>query len=173
MAMTGMTDNAGNQFALARLMSSKFPLIIILTELAAQMRERRLELALEWIPRGQNEEADALTNDRLDAFDATKEVRITLEELPWIVLPTMLKIADHLYAAVRERRAGPREAQATAGRQAGGSTGRVGRWDGGRVGWARGEWRARGGPRWACRAPAPEATTTRKAQTLRQRDPWG
>ena len=112
MAMTGLTDNAGNQFALAKLMSSKFPLVVILTELAAQLRARRLELILDWIPRGQNEAADALTNDRLEAFDRTREVQVSVADLPFIVLPAMLQVADHLYASVRARRAAGNTGQA-------------------------------------------------------------
>ena len=36
--LSGLTDNAGNEAVLARLMSSKFPLVVILTELAAQLK---------------------------------------------------------------------------------------------------------------------------------------
>ena len=35
--LQGLTDNLGNTFALTRLMSSKFPLIVIMGELAAQL----------------------------------------------------------------------------------------------------------------------------------------
>ena len=51
--ISGLTDNSGNTSALARLMSSKFPLIVILTEFAAQLRSRGMDLELEWIPRNQ------------------------------------------------------------------------------------------------------------------------
>ena len=65
--ITGLTDNRGNVFALSRLMSSKFPLVLILSEFASQLRTRRLGMSLRWIPRGQNEEADALTNGQTGA----------------------------------------------------------------------------------------------------------
>ena len=103
--LTGMTDNAGNVSALARLMSSKFPLVVIMTEMAAQMRLRRLELDLAWIPRNQNEEADAITNDRLELFDPHRRIPIDLPNMNFIILDEMMRVADHLYAEVRRRRA--------------------------------------------------------------------
>ena len=105
-ALTGMTDNLGNVSALSRLMSSKFPLVLVLAEFAAQLRHRRAELDLLWIPREQNEPADALTNDRLELFDAGKEVKVEVESLPFLVLPELIKVADALYAEVRKRREG-------------------------------------------------------------------
>ena len=102
--LTGLTDNAGNVSALSRLMSSKFPLVVILTELAAQMRQRRLELDLAWIPRNQNEEADALTNGKFETFDANLRVNINLEKVKFLVLNKMMAVADDLYEQVRTRR---------------------------------------------------------------------
>ena len=104
--LTGLTDNAGNVSALARLMTSKFPLVVILTELAAQMQKKRLELDLQWIPRNQNEEADAITNHKTEGFDPSLKVEVVVADLPFLVLPRMIQVADHLYEQVREARAG-------------------------------------------------------------------
>ncbi len=60
--LQGFADNLGNSFALTKLMSSKFPLVVILAEVATQLRSRRMVLNLGWTPRDQNEEADVLTN---------------------------------------------------------------------------------------------------------------
>ena len=49
-------------------MTTKFPMLVILGELAAQLRALNAELSLEWVPRLQNEEADALTNGDFSAF---------------------------------------------------------------------------------------------------------
>ena len=35
-------------------MTSKFPLVVVLAELAAQLKKRSLKLDLQWFPRGQN-----------------------------------------------------------------------------------------------------------------------
>ena len=107
--LTGLTDNSGNTFALARLMSSKFPLVVILAEFAAQLRQKRLALELQWVPRNQNEEADALTNIRTELFDKTREVKVDLAKLEFVVLPEMVKVADALYAEVQRRRATKKE----------------------------------------------------------------
>jgi hypothetical protein len=58
--LQGITDNLGNTFAVSKLMSSKFSLVVILAEVAAQLRSRSMVLSLGWTPRDQNEEADAL-----------------------------------------------------------------------------------------------------------------
>ena len=113
--LTGLTDNSGNTFALSRLMSSKFPLIVILAEFAAQLREKRMALELQWVPRNQNEEADALTNNRTELFDKAREVKVDLAQLEFVVLPEMVRVADDLYAEVRRRRAAKKEEPPTRG----------------------------------------------------------
>ena len=60
--LQGITDNLGNTFMVSKLMTSKFPLVVILAEVVAQLRTRSMVLNLGWVPRDQNEEADALTN---------------------------------------------------------------------------------------------------------------
>jgi hypothetical protein len=104
--LQGLTDNLGNTFALTRLMSSKFPLVVIMAELAAQMQARAMTLNLEWAPRDQNEEADALTNGDFSLFDTKKRVVVDLEEIRWLVLPRMLVVAEGIYEAVQGRKAG-------------------------------------------------------------------
>ena len=104
--LQGLTDNLGNTFALTRLMSSKFPLVVILAELSAQMQARAMALNLEWAPRDQNEEADALTNGDFSLFDTRKRVVVDLEEIRWLVLPRMLVVAGSIYEAVQGRKAG-------------------------------------------------------------------
>ena len=64
------TDNQGNAFLLDKMMTTKFPLGIILMELAHQLGLRRAVLRAEWLPRLQNEEADALTNAGFHTFDS-------------------------------------------------------------------------------------------------------
>ena len=91
---------------MTRLMSSKFPLVVILAELAAQMQARGMALNLEWAPRDQNEEADALTNGDFSLFDTQKRVVVDLKEIRWLVLPRMLVVAEGIYEAVQGRKAG-------------------------------------------------------------------
>lgn len=113
--LSGVTDNLGNAFVLARMMTSKFPSLVILTELAAQLRQRELELTLGWVPRDQNEEADALTNGDYKDFDPAGRVKVVLEDLPWIVLPDMMRMSEEIYGIVKETREKGSESAARAG----------------------------------------------------------
>ena len=109
-AITGLTDNAGNEAVLSRLMTSKFPLVIILTEAVKQLQDRRLEMALQWIPRAQNKEADALSNGKF--CQGSKDLRICVEvkDLRFKILPRMLAVADDLYRTVKEKREAKKKA---------------------------------------------------------------
>ena len=96
-------------------MSSKFPLVVILGELAAQLKARGMVLDLEWAPRDQNEEADALTNRDFSAFSPALRIDVKIEDLKWLVLDDLLKSADQLYQevrAMREKSATPGQASA-------------------------------------------------------------
>ena len=70
------------------------------------MQKKRLELDLQWSPRNQNEEADASTNHKTEGVDPSLRVDVVVADLPFLVLPRMTKVADHLYDQVREARAG-------------------------------------------------------------------
>ena len=100
--LSGLTENLGNTFVLAKMMSSKFPLVVILTEVAAQLRARGLELGLHWAPREQNEEADALTNGDFSLFDPHHRVEVNQSAVEWEVLPGMLKASEDIYAAIQK-----------------------------------------------------------------------
>ena len=53
-------------------MSCKYPLSIVVMELSVQLRKYDLDLDLGWVPRAQNTEADALTNEEFSGFDPGK-----------------------------------------------------------------------------------------------------
>jgi hypothetical protein len=103
--LQGLTDNLGNTFAITKLMSSKFPLVVILAELAAQLRARKMALSVGWTPRDQNEEADALTNGDYVQFGAANRVRVTIEDVEWMVLPKLMAVAGDIYTDVQKRKA--------------------------------------------------------------------
>ena len=104
--LQGVTDNLGNTFAVTKLMSSKFPLVVILAELAAQLRKRSMALNLGWVPRDQNEEADALTNGDFASFDVKLRVNVNVSEISWLILPRMLEVAEQIYEQVRRSKNG-------------------------------------------------------------------
>ena len=72
------TDNKGNSHVVARLLTRKFPLAAFLMELAMQLQCVGADLELYWLPRLQNQEADALTNDDLTRFDERLRMRFDL-----------------------------------------------------------------------------------------------
>ncbi len=97
LSVGGLTDNSGNRFAVARMMSTKWPLSAFVSELAAQLEARGLLFELQWIPREQNAEADAITNGDFTWLNPLRRVEAKLEDLPVIVLPTLLKDGALLY----------------------------------------------------------------------------
>jgi hypothetical protein len=57
-----ITDNLGNSFIVSKQMTTKFPVTLLLMEMTEWLRELDLVLNLQWVPREQNNEADALSN---------------------------------------------------------------------------------------------------------------
>ena len=92
------TDNQGNSFLVDRLMTTKYPLGIILVELLHQLALRRAALRARWVPRLENEEADALTNSDFRHFSAALRVKVDIENLPFGVLPKLLEHGEDYVA---------------------------------------------------------------------------
>ena len=75
------TDHQGNSFLLDKLLTTKYPLGVILMELAAQGGLRGAVLRADGIPRLENEEADALTNWEFHHFNPALRAEVDLEKL--------------------------------------------------------------------------------------------
>jgi len=103
-SLTGLTDNFGNSFAVEGLMTSKFPSVVILAELAEQLRLRQAKLGLQWVPRDQNEEADDLTNLEFRRFRADRRINVDLREIRWLVMDSLMKSAEAIYQVVKGAR---------------------------------------------------------------------
>ena len=103
--LAGTTDNLGNSWILSRLMFTKFPMLLVLGELAVQLRDRNLQLHLEWAPRLQNEEADALTNGDFSAFRNENRVSIDPATLSFNILPQLERVSEELHSDIVRRRA--------------------------------------------------------------------
>ena len=93
MRLSGTTDNC---YVLQRLLSCKFPLSIVVMELACQLERLGLELDLAWAPRNQNVEADALTNSEFQGFDPNKRVKKELEEVKFVLLHELMEEAAEM-----------------------------------------------------------------------------
>ena len=85
------TDNKGNTYSVAGLMSTKFPVNVLLMELSEQLDMRRSWLRVDWTPREQNHLADALTNYEYHDFDPDKRIVIDPSTVKWIVLDAMIE----------------------------------------------------------------------------------
>ena len=102
------TDNVGNSFVVARLLTTSFPLNAFLMELALRLQREGAELHLYWLPRLQNAEADALTNGSFAAFSPDQRLRFDLASFKGLVLQDMLDQGLELYEEVRQCRAAKR-----------------------------------------------------------------
>ena len=105
--LNGVTDNAGNAHVVTKMMTSKFPLVVILAELSVQLRARSMALRLGWAPRDQNEEADALTNLEFSSFAPGRRVDIDLGRMEWLILPEMMAAAEGIYETAKAARSSP------------------------------------------------------------------
>ena len=92
------TDNQGNMFLMDKLLTTKFPLGVVLMELATQLARRGATLRANWIPRDQNEEADALTNWDFRHFDSSRRVEEDLERLQFNVMKDLFAAGDDYLA---------------------------------------------------------------------------
>ena len=90
---------------LDKLMTTKFPLGVILMELSCQLSLRRSCLHARWIPRLQNEEADALTNGDFRHFDVALRVPVPLEDLDFRVMNEFFAEGDAYQVELEEHKA--------------------------------------------------------------------
>jgi len=107
-----LTDNRGNSYALTRLMSTKYPLCLLVMELAVALEERGLALTAEWAPREWNAEADAITNSRFDGFVEANRVPFDMRTYPWKVLDDLLRDGRQFYLDAQAAREAARAAPA-------------------------------------------------------------
>ena len=118
--LTCSTDNQGNSFLLDRLMTTRYPLGVVLMELAHQMKLRRLLLRARWVPRLQNQEADDLTNDEFRHFDPKKRIKVDLKDLKFKIMDQLFEVGD-AYTKELEAARSSEKRKAEARKRAGGA----------------------------------------------------
>jgi hypothetical protein len=104
LTMIGVSDNKGNEALIRKNMTSKYPLYVVLLELTEQLQLRDMALDLRWQQRNSNQAADDLTNFIFKDFDASKRISIGLEDMPWLVLPELLKAAQDMHVVMMKRK---------------------------------------------------------------------
>jgi hypothetical protein len=111
LCIAGVTDNRGNSFLLGKSLTCKFPLNIVLMELVHLLSDRDVELDLKWRPREENVLADALTNERFEAFEPRLRLHVEGEANPFPVIDDMSRAAEGLFSEVAAARAARRAGQ--------------------------------------------------------------
>ena len=105
-AVTGFTDSQVASNVLRRGMTTSFPLCCVAMELAAQLEHRDAELCLEWTPREENREADALADGRTEGFSPALRAGQDFTDIGWLVLPDLMAAGLQFHGAVKRPVAG-------------------------------------------------------------------
>ena len=62
--------------------------------MAAQLEDRGILFEMSWVPREQNAEADAITNECIELLNLAKRMAADMSMLPFLILPEMLSKDD-------------------------------------------------------------------------------
>ena len=108
---SGITDNLGNSFVVAKCQSTKFPVNVVLMELATVLESRGLWLDLAWKSRDLNTEADALTNWDFTGFDPLLRMEVKWDMKTFPILEKFLAAGASLYAGLEESKRARAEAR--------------------------------------------------------------
>ena len=100
----GKTDNLGNSYAVAKWMSTKFPLTVLVMELSESLRLCNCYLNLDWLRRDDNQLADDLSNMKFDNFNLEQRVRWFPFEQKWHVLTDFLEHAKEFHEEIKKRK---------------------------------------------------------------------
>ena len=103
--LTCGTDNQGNMHLMDKLLTTKYPLGVVLMELSSQLGRRGASLRASWIPRLQNEEADALTSWDFRHFDPKLRIDVNLEELRFSIVNELFDAGDSYLSELDDLRA--------------------------------------------------------------------
>eukprot|EP00971_Amphidinium_carterae_P059856 1183982-Amphidinium_carterae.1 len=79
--VTGKTDNRGNSFIVKKMMTTKFPLALVLMQLSRLLARRRMVLDLQWCKREENSLADDLTNEDFAQFCPENRLHIEYKDI--------------------------------------------------------------------------------------------
>lgn len=107
------TDNRGNAFILRKDLSTKYPVTLLVIEVAETLRRLDAYASLTWVRRDGNELADALTNEDYSAFDVQRREIVDEKSLQWFVMDELLKESEQLFNEIKEHK--KRETKLVAG----------------------------------------------------------
>ena len=87
LSIGGLTDNNGNRYAVTKMLTTKWPLLVFLAELSLQLEHRCILLEVNWVPREQNTEADAITNGDYVWLSQANQIATSMSQHPFLLLP--------------------------------------------------------------------------------------
>ena len=98
------TDNRGNDSALNKLMTTKFPSSALMMELAAFMKKESIKAVVQWAPRTANKEADAPANGSTEMFSPAYECRVDPKSMDWVILDQALELGRRAEEEVKRNK---------------------------------------------------------------------
>ena len=102
LTLSGSTDNMGNSFIVKKFMTTKFPVCCILMQLAETLQKKGQRLSLAWLPRDDNELADAISKQDFEAFDPALRIEVDLDE--FAMMQQLITTGEGLYDEVKRRK---------------------------------------------------------------------
>ena len=103
--LTGLTDNQGNCWITKKYLTTKMPVAALLMQMSLHLATKDVELALDWIPREANVEADALTNGDFSLFTMAKRIDVSLANLDLSLMLQLIATWDELDVDCKKRKA--------------------------------------------------------------------
>lgn len=110
------TDNKGNSFILRKGLSTKYPVTVLVIEVAETLRRLDAFATLTWVRRDGNVLADALTNKDFSSFDIKHRETIDEAGLQWYVMDGLLKGSEELFNEIKEHKLRKKEANSAPSR---------------------------------------------------------
>lgn len=95
------TDNKGNSFIVKKELSTKFPITLLVIELAETLRSKDSFTILAWVPRERNTLADALTNLDFEAFDLGLRESVCEDGLRRLVMDDLMESSKVLFDEIK------------------------------------------------------------------------
>ena len=102
--LPALTDSKVSAHVIDKFLSCSFPLSVVLMEVSLQLHRMNTRLMLRWIPREQNTQADALTNEMFHGFREENRINVNFEELDFLILPGLMQAAQEVDAEVKMRK---------------------------------------------------------------------
>ncbi|CAK9111382.1 unnamed protein product [Durusdinium trenchii] len=99
--LSAFTDNKGNSFIVKKELSTKFPITLLVIELAETLRSKDSFTILAWVPRERNTLADALTNLDFEAFDLGLRESVCEDGLRRLVMDDLMESSKVLFDEIK------------------------------------------------------------------------